>query len=123
MSTRMATVDTTKKPAGPTDWHRADIKAALEKRGWSLRKLSISHEYEPGSLRAVLHKPWPRAEQLLAEVIGVPPQRIWPTRYHADGTPKSGRGERGLGRAKSKRSTARRARTAGVRDVNVKRAT
>lgn len=106
MSRYMPTVDTTKKPARQQDWHRADIKAALEKRGWSIRRLSLNHGYAGKSLAGALSKPWPRAETLIAETIGVTPQRIWPSRYHRDGTPKSGRGERGLGRYRAKRSTA-----------------
>jgi Ner family transcriptional regulator len=101
-------VDTTKKPAGPSDWHRADIKAALEKKGWSLRSLSIVARVRGRQPARRSHKPWPRAEQLVAEAIGVPAQRIWPSRYRADGTPKSGRGERGLGRAKQSVAPARR---------------
>lgn len=102
----MSPVDTTKKPALSTDWHRADIKAALEKRGWSIRQLGKSHDYAGHSLAAALSKPWPRAEALIAQAIGVPPQRIWPSRYHRDGTPKSGRGERGLGRYRAKGTSA-----------------
>lgn len=105
MSKRMPTVDTTKKPA-LGDWHRADIKAALEKAGWSFRRLATLHGYSAKSLSAVLWKPWPRAEKLVAEALGVPAQRIWPSRYRKDGTPKSDRGERGLGRYKKKNSTA-----------------
>lgn len=105
MSTQMPNVDTTKKPA-PKDWHRADIKAALEKSGWSLRRLSLNHAYAGKSLSTALRVPWPKAEGIIADAIGVPPQRIWPTRYNKDGTPKSGRGERGLGRYRAKNSTA-----------------
>lgn len=97
MSTFMPSVDTPKKPA-LTDWHRADIKAALEKRGWSLRRLSAHHGYAAGSILMALHAPWPKAERIIARAIGVKPQQIWPSRYHEDGKPKSGRGERGLGR-------------------------
>jgi Ner family transcriptional regulator len=107
MSIVMPTVDTTKKPARTADWHRADIKAALEKSGWSLRSLSISNDYDAKSLAYALSKPWPRAEKIIATAIGIRAQRIWPSRYNSDGTPKSGRGERGLGRSKSKRSTGR----------------
>ena len=105
MSTDMPNVDTTKKPA-PRDWHRADIKAALEKQGWTLRQLSLHHLYAGKSLATALAKPWPRGEGIIAEAIGVPAQRIWPTRYNKDGTPKSVRGERGLGRFRRKNSTA-----------------
>jgi Ner family transcriptional regulator len=73
------------------DWHPADIVAALRKAGWSLRRLSAHHGYAPQSLRRATDKPWPIAEAKIAEAIGVPPQRIWPSRYDADGRPKRGR--------------------------------
>lgn len=101
----------TKKPASG-DWHKADIVAAVWKRGTSIHRLSRQLGYASQSLNMVLHRPWPKAERLIAEVIGVPPQTIWPSRYHPDGTAKSGRGERGLGRHKSKGST-------GTPSVNV----
>lgn len=44
-----------------------------------------------------LKHPWPRAERIIADALGRAPQAIWPSRYHPDGRPKSGRGERGLG--------------------------
>jgi Ner family transcriptional regulator len=69
------------KKRRPKDWHRADIKAALEKAGWSLRRLSQHHGYCPGTLQTALLRPWPRAEQLIAEAIGVRPEKIWPSRY------------------------------------------
>ncbi len=82
------------------DWHPADIKAALEKAGWTLRQLSIAHGYSPDMLKNVLREARPRAEAILAAAIGVAPQVIWPSRYHVDGTPRSGRNERGIGRRK-----------------------
>ena len=69
-----------KKPA-PQDWHSADIVAALRKSGWSLRRLSAHHGYGPNSLGDATRRPWPRAERLIAEAIGVPPEQIWPSRY------------------------------------------
>lgn len=108
MFVAMATVSRTKKPV-PQDWHRADIIAALWKAGTSLRQLSLEHEYHPRSLARALSRPWPRAEKLIAARLGLRPHAIWPTRYRADGTPKSGHGERGIGRPKTKdsRSAAR----------------
>lgn len=80
-----------KKPA-QLDWHRADIKAALEKAGWSLRRLSIHHGYKsPTTLKNALAQPWPKGEHLIADAIGVHPATIWPSRYAGDGTPISGR--------------------------------
>lgn len=70
------------KKAAPKDWHRADIVAALRKRGWSLRRLSLHHGYlNACTLTTALNRPWPRGERLIAEAIGVPPTRIWPSRY------------------------------------------
>ncbi len=101
----MKNLDTLKKPA-PQDWHRADIKAALEKRGLSLARLSRLNGYARSSAPTALHVPWPKMERLIAGAIGVAPQDIWPSRYRPDGTPKSNRNERGLGRYKSKHSIA-----------------
>jgi Ner family transcriptional regulator len=90
-----------KKPASK-DWHRADIIAAVRKAGTNLQQLSHSKGYRAGVLRNALNGPAPLYERLIAEFIGTTPQTIWPSRYHADGSPKSGRGERGLGRYKAK---------------------
>lgn len=64
-----------------TDWHPADIVAALRKAGWSLRRLSVHHGYHPASLQSALHRRWPRAQSLIAEAIGHDPAEIWPSRY------------------------------------------
>lgn len=105
----METLNISKKPAEQValqDWHTADIKAALEKSGWSLRQLSIAHGYAPDALKNVLRTTgWPRAEAIIARVIGVAPHVIWPSRYRMDGTPRSGRNERGIGRRKPYKAT------------------
>lgn len=92
-----------KKPASK-DWHKADIKAALHRTNRTLRSVAIAAGYAPDkadALNQALRHPYPKAERLIAEAIGVTPAAIWPSRYHADGSPKSGRGERGLGRYKA----------------------
>lgn len=83
----MRTVPTPKEPA-PQDWHPADIVAALWKRRTSLIRLSRKHRYAPGSLRIALRRPWPKAEKIIADALGIEPQQIWPTRYQADGSHK-----------------------------------
>jgi Ner family transcriptional regulator len=77
------------------DWHRADIKAALEKAGWTLRQLAVAQGYCPGALRNPLNGPWPKGERIIADALGTTPQTIWPSRYNPDGTSKSGRRTRG----------------------------
>jgi Ner family transcriptional regulator len=77
------------------DWHWEDIKAALRKRGWSFNRIGRKCGYNRADTpRVVLAKPWPVMERTIADIIGVQPSEIWPSRYRADGTPK-GRGIRG----------------------------
>lgn len=63
------------------DWHRADIKSALEKKGLSLRALSIQSGMKRDTLKNALDRRWPKGESIIASAIGVPPQKIWPSRY------------------------------------------
>ncbi|XHS78514.1 helix-turn-helix domain-containing protein [Burkholderiaceae bacterium UC74_6] len=62
-----------------TDWHPADVKAALEKRGISLAKLARQNGYS--HIQRVLISPWLGAEQVVARALGLPPEQIWPSRY------------------------------------------
>lgn len=64
------------------DWHRADIKSALEKRGKSLRSLSREAGLSPDSLRNVFTRHWPKAEAIIATALETTPETIWPSRYH-----------------------------------------
>lgn len=75
----MNTLHAAKKTA--VDWHRADIVAALHKKGWSLRKLSIQVGLSAGALNNALDRPWPKAESIIAAAIGEAPEAIWPSRY------------------------------------------
>lgn len=70
------------------DWHRADVKAALEKAGWNLSRLSTRSGLHPGTLRKVFVMSYPKAERIIAYVLGVKPADIWPSRYAKRQTPK-----------------------------------
>lgn len=72
---------------GSSDWHKADIKAALDKAGWSLRQLSLYHGLHEGCMRVALARPYPKAERIIANVIGEKPESIWPSRYDSSGKP------------------------------------
>lgn len=63
------------------DWHRADIKAALEKAGWTLRSLARHHDVTHNTLTDTFYKPYPASERRIADAIGVDPSVIWPSRY------------------------------------------
>ncbi|MES9873115.1 MAG: helix-turn-helix transcriptional regulator [Candidatus Sedimenticola sp. 6PFRAG7] len=86
----MSTKRTAKKQPS-RDWHPADIKAALEKAGWSLSKLSLHHGYRSrNTLKNALTRKWPKAERLIAEAIGAQPEAIWPSRYPCSDSVTSG---------------------------------
>jgi len=102
MSNTYRIADMSKKPASK-DWHKADIKAAIHKRDLTLKSITLAHGYhDPSACAQALHRPYPKAERMVAEALGLQPKDIWPSRYHEDGTPRSGRGERGIGRYKAK---------------------
>lgn len=86
----MNTLNSTKKTS-LLDWHPADIVAALRKKGWSLRRLSVYHELRPLTLGRAISVPYPKAERIIADVIGVKPEAIWPSRYDQHGMPNRGR--------------------------------
>lgn len=71
-----------KKEIKAQDWHRADIKAELEKKGLSLKKLALSNNLAEGTLSNVFRvKNYPKAQRIIAEALGVSPETIWPSRY------------------------------------------
>ena len=96
MAYRILELRMTKTPS--SDMNRHDIVAAIRKRGMTLSKLSQINGYRSDALRNALNRPWPKAEAIIAACLDIPPQTIWPTRYRPDGIPKSGRGERKIGR-------------------------
>jgi len=68
-------------------WHPADIKAALEKRGISLAKLSRDNGYHPTAAGRALRTSWPELERIIAGALEINPREIWPDRYTPDGLP------------------------------------
>lgn len=74
----------TQKCTSSKDWHPADVKAALEKRGVSLRQLAHAHGYS--HFQRVLTTHWWAAEQIVAATLGMQPAEIWPSRYETPRT-------------------------------------
>lgn len=72
-----------KKPASQ-DWHKADIKAALHKRDITLKGLTLANGYRSvDAVAQALHRPYPKAERIIARALGIKPETIWPSRYTA----------------------------------------
>lgn len=69
----------TQKGISAQDWHPADVKAALEKRGVSLRRLAQENGYS--HFQRVLTTHWWAAEQIVGKALGISPKKIWPSRY------------------------------------------
>lgn len=67
-----------------TDWHPADIIAALHKRGTSLAAVSRKAGLASATLSNTLSHPWPKGEMLIARATGVDAAEIWPSRYYDD---------------------------------------
>lgn len=66
------------------DWHPADIKAALERRGLSLAEVSRQQGYHSSAGGRCLRTTWPAMEEIIAEALNQKPQSIWPSRYDGD---------------------------------------
>jgi len=69
------------------DWHPADIKAALAKKGYTFARVARENGYVRNAPNSVLHKPWSQIERIVAEIIGVRAAEIWPSRYDRRGRP------------------------------------
>ncbi|EHD22807.1 MULTISPECIES: helix-turn-helix domain-containing protein [Brenneria] len=65
----------------PRDWHRADIVAALHKRGLSLSQLSREQGLAARTLNNAFERRYPRAEELIAQALDMTPEELWPSRY------------------------------------------
>lgn len=77
-----------KKPVDQ-DWHPADVKAALHKKGITLAGIAKAYGLTSSStLSSVFTRSYPLNEQRIADAIGVHPKEIWPSRYNSDGSVK-----------------------------------
>lgn len=83
--------------------HPEQIKALVRMTGVSLEQVSIAHGYSKGFLSAALKRPLYRAEQIIARLVSIKPQHLWPDRYDPSGKPL----HRGRNNKKSRRSHLR----------------
>ncbi|HHH1817368.1 TPA: helix-turn-helix domain-containing protein [Yersinia enterocolitica] len=67
--------------ASAENWHRADILAAIRKRGSTLAQLSRDNGLHERTLYNALERHWPKGEQIIADFIDESVHRIWPERY------------------------------------------
>lgn len=75
------------------DWHPADIKAALAKRGYTFARIARENGYtNPTTPNNVLRRPFRPIEEIVAGLLGKHPKDIWPSRYDENGRSKHIRG-------------------------------
>lgn len=65
-----------------SDWHPADIIAALRKRGTTLTAISREAGLSSSTLANALSRPWPKGEWIIANFLAIHPAEIWPSRYY-----------------------------------------
>ncbi|MCX8584878.1 MULTISPECIES: helix-turn-helix transcriptional regulator [unclassified Gilliamella] len=63
------------------DWHKADIIAALKKKGTTLAELSRQSGLSSSTLSNALVRPWTKGESIIAKALNLKPSQIWPSRY------------------------------------------
>lgn len=78
METRVTQTDT-------TGWHKEDIKAAVWKRGMTLRRLATENHLPECACRVALVLPYRRAELAISKFLGVSPRELWPDRWDDEG--------------------------------------
>ena len=74
-------------PFFDSDWHPADVQAALKKRGITMTGLAERHGYHFTAVSRATRQRWPEVQAIIAQALELEPQEIWPSRYHPDGTP------------------------------------
>lgn len=69
----------------PSGWHRADIVAAIHKRGTKLTQLASQHGLARSTLRAALLQPRRPSNLIISRFLGVPLHELWPAWFDPQG--------------------------------------
>lgn len=67
------------------------IKCKILLKGMTLKSLSLKAGLSARACSVALIKPFPAAEEAIAEFLGIPAQQLWPSRFNADGSRKCSR--------------------------------
>ncbi len=64
------------------DWHPADIRAAIAKKGTTMAELARHHGYASATpFSNAMKMSYPKIERIIADFLGERPEDIWPSRY------------------------------------------
>jgi len=72
-------------------WDNERFKFELRQKGFTLAALARIHGKGRTYFSIVLVQPLRKGEKITADILGVHPSEIWPTRYGSDGRPYQGR--------------------------------
>ena len=61
------------------------IKCKILLKGMTLKSLSLKAGLSARACSVALIKPFPAAEEAIAEFLGIPARQLWPSRFNADG--------------------------------------
>ncbi len=67
------------------------IKCMILRKGMTLKSLSLKAGLSSRACSKALTAPFPAAEEAIAEFLGVPAQKLWPSRFNTDGSRKRSR--------------------------------
>jgi Ner family transcriptional regulator len=70
------------------DWHPEEIKAAVRMRETNLEQLSLTNGLKSHACRHALRHPHFDGEMAIAELLGLSPRQIWPSRFRQNGERK-----------------------------------
>lgn len=62
-------------------WDQHSIKGELHRRGMTLSALAELHDMTPGHFSHVWKRPVRKAEQAIADYLGIPVEELFPARY------------------------------------------
>lgn len=67
----------------PIIWDKHEIKAAIGRKGQTLKGLGLAYGVNPTLIRMTLNrsKPNTKADQAISDFLGVPLHVLWPERY------------------------------------------
>ncbi|WP_208457722.1 helix-turn-helix domain-containing protein [Burkholderia pyrrocinia] len=65
--------------------HRADIKALISKKGQTMSGLARAYGIPESNVRNALIRPVLSGELAISQFVEVPPYKLWPERWTADG--------------------------------------
>jgi Ner family transcriptional regulator len=95
------------------NWHRADIVAAVHRRGTNLTQLARANNRADSTLRAALSDPRLPSNKIIAAFLGKQLHEIWPAWFDSQGRQIARKSSSSLNRRSSQKSSKKLILTGG----------